>query len=180
MHTTTLADITNAAGTHLAQDIRKLKGPVYPSIYHFHVYPITITQSHHDIWRKFLNTLISNITTDKLSTPLGAWTSTPSTIRPYRIAGGSLFHQHSNEKWYRHQLSANQRSTRTTFRQYSSSIYYQQDLPSHNTIVDAATRGGDLYVAAIPLGNEDLHLHHHTGGPPLRAQWVMRETSQLS
>ena len=32
--------------------------------------------------------------------------------------------------------------------------------------MDAVKRGGYLYVAAIPLGTEDLHLHHHTGGPP--------------
>ena len=115
MNTTTLADITNAAGTHLAHDIRKLDGPIYPSIYHFHVNPLTITQSHRNIWREFLNTLTLN-TKDKLTTPLGAWTTTPSTLRPYRLAGGSLFQQHSNNQWYRHQLSDIQQRTRTTFR----------------------------------------------------------------
>ena len=165
MNITTLADITNAAGTHLAQGIRQLDAPVHPSIYHFHVYPFTITQSHRNIWREFLNTLTSN-TEDKLLTPLGAWTTTPSTIRPYRIAEGLLFQQHSNKQWYRHQLSNTQQITRTTYRRYSKSIFYQQDLPSHNTIVDVDNRGEYLYVATIPLGNEDLHHHHHTGGTP--------------
>ena len=179
MNVTTLTDITNAAGTHLVRGVRHLGGPAHPSIYHFHVNPLTITESHRTIWREFLNTLTSN-TQDKLITPLGAWTTTPSTIRPYRLAGGSFFHQHSNDQWYRHQLSDTQRSTRTTFRRYSSSVYYQQDLPSHNTIVDADNRGVIYMWQLFRWVTRTSIIIIIQEPPPLRAQRVIRETSQLS
>ena len=179
MNITTLADITNAAGTHLAHGIRQLCGPVYPSIFHFHIQPLAITRAHHTIWRSFLNAITLN-TNDKLITPLGAWTTTPSTHRPYRLAGGSLYTKHQNEQWYRHQLCNTIRVTRKTYRRYSGSTFFQHPLPSHNTIVDAEIRGGDFFVENIPLGTEDLPLHLQTGGPPLRAQWDMRAISEPS
>ena len=59
MHITTLADITNAAGTHLASDVRALQQPAYRSNFHFHLKPFTITREHRRIW----NILINSITT---------------------------------------------------------------------------------------------------------------------
>ena len=46
--------------------------------------------------------------------------------------------------------------------------------------MDVDIQGGDYFVENIPLGNEDLPHHLHTGAPPLRAQWDMREISILS
>ena len=140
MNVTTLADITNAAGTHLVHGVRQLRGPVHPSIYHFQVNPLTITGGHRNIWRNFLNA-ITLISQDELNTPLGAWTTTPSTHRPYRLAGGSLYKQHANKQWYRHQLCDTHQTTCTTYRRYSSSMFFQQTLLSHNIIMDVDIRG---------------------------------------
>jgi len=105
MNVTTLADITNGAGTHIASGIHELRFPAYPSKFHFHLQPITITGKHRDLWNEFLAEItISH--THQLINPLGPWLTTPSTHRPYRLADGSLYTQHENEQWYRHQLLA--------------------------------------------------------------------------
>ena len=176
MHVTTLADITDASGTHLAKAARALQQPVYQSKFHFHLEPFTITKTHCRIWNEALNTITvsgGNV----LSKPLGAWTTTPSTSRPYRLANGLLFAQHEDEQWYRHQLCNVQRSTRATYKQYSSIIFYSQQLPSSNIIVDGIIRG-KLYVFKVtswvmwPSLNIIIQ-----EAPPLRAQWDMRGTS---
>ena len=179
MHTTTLADLTNAAGTHLACGVRDLLGPVYKSNFHFHLQPLAISRNHRIIWREFLNSITTD-TTDQLRTPLGGWTTPPSTHRPFRLARGSLFHQHSDEIWYRHQICDTQRTTRATYHQYSTTIFFQQDLPSHNTIVDVEIRGDKFYVSSVPLGDAVLPPHLHTGASPPRAQWIMRTHMNLS
>mmetsp|Transcript_13489 Transcript_13489/g.20529 ORF Transcript_13489/g.20529 Transcript_13489/m.20529 type:complete len:116 (-) Transcript_13489:405-752(-) len=110
MHVTTLVDITNAAGTVIASDVRALRRPVHPSIYHSHLQPFTITKEHHRIW----NLSFDAITTSngkELHNPLGAWTSTPSAQRPYCPVNRSLFVQHNNLKWYQPQLCNSQQST---------------------------------------------------------------------
>ena len=141
MNVTTLADITNAAGTHLARGARELRVPAYPSIFHFHLQPIKITTEHRAIWNRCLDAITTS-NRQQLYTPLGAWTSTPSTIRPFRLAGGSLYKQHDNKQWYWHQLCDSQQIQRTPYRRYSSATYHQQDLPSPNIIVDVEIRGG--------------------------------------
>ena len=120
---TTLADITNATGTHLASNVRALQQPAYSLIYHFHLQPFTITRAHRRIWHIFLNA-ITTTNPLQLQQPLGAWISPPSTHHPFRLANGSLYVQHDDEKWYRHLLSDSQRSTRNTYRRYSTTVFH--------------------------------------------------------
>ena len=156
--------ITNAAGTHLATDVRALQQPAYRSKFHFHLKPFTITRDHRRVWNIFLNS-ITTTNPFQLRQSLGVWTSTPSTHRPFRLANGAFYVQHDDEKWYRHLLSDSQRATRSTYRKYSFNICHQQDLPSPNTIVDATIRG-EYYFVTIPLGDVALPLHLHTGDSP--------------
>ena len=74
MHTTTLADITNAAGTHIAHGVRDLRSPVYKSNFHFHLQPLAISRDHRIIWYEFLNAITTE-SIDQLRTPLGGWTT---------------------------------------------------------------------------------------------------------
>mmetsp|Transcript_5280 Transcript_5280/g.7821 ORF Transcript_5280/g.7821 Transcript_5280/m.7821 type:complete len:425 (-) Transcript_5280:58-1332(-) len=104
MRITMLADITNAAGTHLAPGVHALHQPVYPSIYHFRLHPFTITRGHRHIWNSCLDAITTS-NQHQLKQPLGDWISSPSTYCPYCLANGSLFVEHNNELWYQHQLS---------------------------------------------------------------------------
>ena len=77
MYITTLSDITNAAGTHLATTVCALQQPAYCSIYLFHLQPFNITREHLRIWNIFLHS-ITTTNPLQLQQPLGAWIYTPT------------------------------------------------------------------------------------------------------
>ena len=111
----------------------------------------------------------------QLQQPLGAWISPPSTHRPYRLANGSFFVQHDDEKWYRHLLSDSQRSTRNTYRRCSSTIFQQHALPPPNTIVNASIWGKITIFQFRWVMWLSLFIFTPET-PPLKAQWEVRGT----
>ena len=87
--------------------------------------------------RKLRTNCMLNITRQgsrHLLQPLGARTTPPTTIRPYRMAGDILFTQQQDGSWLQHDQHIDQQQTRSTQNRF-------EEVPSEHRTVDVQHRG---------------------------------------
>ena len=105
-----------------------------------------ISKTHHELW----TTCMTNITwqgTRHLRQPLRVWITSPTTIRPHRMAGDKLFTQQQQDgSWLQHDQRINQQHTRSTQIQFEEEAGQHTKLPSEHRIVNDQHQGTILVV----------------------------------
>ena len=87
-----------------------------------------ISNAHRELWTKYM----INITQQgsrQLQQPLGAWTTAPIAVRPYRMAGDKLLLQQQDESWLQHDQHIHQPQTSSIRIQFNELGGQQIELP---------------------------------------------------
>ena len=109
---TTIADIVTACGQFIMKEAYT-GTKSYESIHKWPCQQHFISNAHRELWTKCMIS-ITQRGSRQLRHPLGAWTTSPTTIRPYRMAGDTLLVQQQDGSWFQHDLCLHQPQTRST------------------------------------------------------------------
>ena len=112
LNITTLADIVTACGKFITKEAYQgIKS--YESIHKWPHQQHFISNAHRELWTK-CKINITQRRSRQLRQPLGAWTTTPTTIQPYRMAGNKLLVQQKDGSWLQHDQCLNQQQNKVT------------------------------------------------------------------
>ena len=142
LNITIIANIVTACGQFITKEAYK-GTKSYESIHKWPRQQHFISNAHREFW----STCMISITqrgSRQLRQPLGAWTTSPTTIRPYRMAGDKLLVQQQDGSWLQHDQCLHQPQTRSTRIHFEELGGQHIELPREHRIVDVQRRGTTL------------------------------------
>ena len=144
LNITTVADIVTACGYYITKE-------AYTGVKSYesnHKWPLQehfISKAHRKLWTTCM-TIITWQGSRHLHIPLGAWITSPTTIRPHRMTGDILFTPQQDDSWLQRSWCLHQQQPRSTQIQFEEEEGQHTELPSEHRIVDVQRQGTILVI----------------------------------
>ena len=100
LNITTLGDIVTACGKFITKEAYN-ENKSYDSVHKWPQQQHSILLAHRELWSQ-CRCGITQQRSRRLLQPLGAWTTAPTTVQPYRMASDKLLVQQQDGSWIQH------------------------------------------------------------------------------
>ena len=142
LNITTLGDIVTACGKFITKEAYN-ENKSYDSVHKWPQQQHSILLAHRELWSQ-CRCGITQQRSRLLLQPLGAWTTAPTTVQPYRMASDKLLVQQQDGSWIQHDQCIHQLPLRSPETHFEELTGRHIELPRAHTMVDIQRWGTTL------------------------------------